>query len=95
MRGVLARYKTLVTAAAFIGAIIAYPLLLPDSYHLGIGISAGDIASSSDGLGCDRRMMAVYGSGVSTLSTAASMVWNGWLALIAVIEKATSSDVTG
>ena len=50
MRVALARYKTLVTAAAFIGAIIAYPLLLPDSYHLGIGISAGAVAVSTVGL---------------------------------------------
>jgi branched-chain amino acid transport system permease protein len=50
MRGALARYKTLVTAAAFLSAIIAYPLLLPDSYHLGIGISAGAVAVSTVGL---------------------------------------------
>jgi branched-chain amino acid transport system permease protein len=46
----LVRRKTLVAAVCFIGAIVVYPLLLPDSYHLGIGISAGAVAVSTVGL---------------------------------------------
>lgn len=60
-----------------------------------IGHSAGDMARMMAGCGMLMRMMAVYGSGVSTFSTGASMVVNGWLALIAMIEKATSSEVIG
>ena len=60
-----------------------------------IGASAGDIASTMAGCGVAMRMMAVYGSGVSTFSTGPSMVENGWLALIAMIEKATSAEVIG
>ena len=40
-------------------------------------------------------MIAVCASGVSTLSTGPSIVWNGWFALIAMIENATSALVTG
>ena len=42
------------------------------------GISAGDMASRMAGCGRDMRSTAVCGSGVSTLSTGASMVWNGF-----------------
>ena len=59
------------------------------------GISAGDMASRMAGCGRDMRSTAVCGSGVSTLSTGASMVWNGWFCLTAMTENATSSDVTG
>jgi branched-chain amino acid transport system permease protein len=45
-----ARHKSTVAAIVFIGAIAVYPLLLPDSYHLGIGISAGAMAVSTVGL---------------------------------------------
>ena len=60
-----------------------------------IGQSGGDSAYRIAGCGWLMRMMATLGLGVSTRSTAASMVENGWLALIAMIENATSSDVTG
>ena len=40
-------------------------------------------------------MTAVYGSGVSTFSTGPIMVVNGWLALMAMMENATSAEVTG
>ena len=33
--------KTLLAAIVFVTAIVVYPLLAPDSYHLGIGITAG------------------------------------------------------
>ncbi len=60
-----------------------------------IGHSAGDIASTIAGCGSLMRMMAVWASGVSTFSTGPIIVWNGWLALIAMIEKATSAEVIG
>ena len=60
-----------------------------------IGHSAGDMASTMAGCGVLMRMMAVWASGVSTLSTGPIMVVNGWLALMAMIENATSADVTG
>ncbi len=60
-----------------------------------MGHSAGDIASTMAGCGTLMRMMAVYASGVSTFSTGPSMVVNGWLALMAMMEKATSAEVTG
>ena len=41
------------------------------------------------------RMIAVCGSGVSTFSTGPIIEVKGWLALIAMIEKATSAEVTG
>lgn len=47
------------------------------------------------GCGLESRMTAVWGSGVSTASTGSNMVLKGWLALIAMMEKATSSEVTG
>jgi hypothetical protein len=53
------------------------------------------MASSSAGCGRASRMMTVWASGVSTVETGSSMVWNGWLALITPIEKATSSAVSG
>jgi hypothetical protein len=60
-----------------------------------IGQSAGDIASRIAGCGVRSRTIAVCGSGVSTFSTGASMVLKGWFVLMAMIEKATSADVTG
>ena len=57
--------------------------------------AAGDMASTIAGWGRLMRMIAVCGSAVSTFSTGPSMVWNGWLALMAMIEKATSSEVIG
>ena len=51
MRGsFLARQKSAITAIVFVGAIVAYPLLLSDSYHLGLGISAVAVAISTVGL---------------------------------------------
>jgi branched-chain amino acid transport system permease protein len=50
MRGTMARHKGLAAAAVFIAGVVVYPLLLPDSYHLGIGISAGAVAVSTVGL---------------------------------------------
>ena len=43
----------------------------------------------------ESRMTAVYGSGVSTPDTGAYMALKGWLALIAMMENATSSEVIG
>src|SRR5574337_1734565 len=60
-----------------------------------IGHSAGDIASTIAGCGVLMRMIAVCASGVSAFSTGPIMVWNGWLALIAITENATSAEVTG
>ena len=60
-----------------------------------IGHSAGDMASTMAGCGVPMRMMAVWGSGVSTFSTGPIMVVKGWLALMAMMEKATSSEVMG
>jgi branched-chain amino acid transport system permease protein len=39
-----------VAAAIAILLIVAYPLLLPDSYHLGIGVAAGTLAISAVGM---------------------------------------------
>jgi branched-chain amino acid transport system permease protein len=50
MESLITRRKSLVAGIAFIAAILIYPLLLPDSYHLGLGISAGAIAVSTVGL---------------------------------------------
>ncbi|MNX60776.1 hypothetical protein D3C86_916890 [compost metagenome] len=59
------------------------------------GIKAGDNASRIAGCGLLMRSIAVRASGVSTRSTGANMVWNGWFCLTAMMENATSSDVTG
>ena len=53
------------------------------------------MASCRAGCGWVRRMTAVCGSGVSTVSTAPNMVLNGWFAFTVSTEKATSSEVTG
>jgi branched-chain amino acid transport system permease protein len=42
--------KTLLAAIVFIAAIVIYPVLAPDSYHLGIGITAGAMAASTVGV---------------------------------------------
>jgi hypothetical protein len=60
-----------------------------------MGANGGAIASRIAGCGLLMRMMAICGVGVSTFSTGANMAWNGWLALIVMIEKATSSLVMG
>ncbi len=46
----MARHKTLIATLVFLLAVIAYPILLPDSYHLGVGITAGAIAASTVGV---------------------------------------------
>jgi ABC-type branched-subunit amino acid transport system ATPase component/ABC-type branched-subunit amino acid transport system permease subunit len=42
--------RSLVAALVFVVAVAAYPLLWPDSYHLGIGIAAGTLAISAVGM---------------------------------------------
>lgn len=42
--------KLIVAPVVFVGLALIYPLLLPDSYHLGIGITAGTIAVSTVGI---------------------------------------------
>jgi ABC-type branched-subunit amino acid transport system ATPase component/ABC-type branched-subunit amino acid transport system permease subunit len=46
----LLRRKTLVATLVFLFGAILYPLAFPDSYHLGVGISAGSMAVSTVGL---------------------------------------------
>ena len=53
------------------------------------------MASSRAGWGCESLMTAVRSSGVSTLSTGAIMVLNGWFAFTVMMEKATSLEVMG
>ena len=53
------------------------------------------MASIRAGCGCDSLMTAVRSSGVSTLSTGAIMVLNGWFAFTVMMEKATSLEVIG
>ena len=60
-----------------------------------IGQNGGDSASRIAGCGAFSRITAICGVGVSTRSTGSNMDWNGWLALIVMIEKATSSLVIG
>ena len=60
-----------------------------------MGQKGGESASRMAGCGADMRMMAICGVGVSTRSTGANIDWKGWLALIVMIEKATSSLVMG
>jgi len=60
-----------------------------------IGQNGGDSASRIAGCGAESRITAMLGAGVSTRSTGANIDWNGWFALIVMIEKATSSEVIG
>jgi len=60
-----------------------------------MGQKGGDSASRMAGCGCFMRMTAICGVGVSTRSTGPNIDWKGWLALIVMIEKATSSEVIG
>ena len=60
-----------------------------------IGQNAGDSASRIAGCGALSRITAINGDGVSTRSTGSNIDWNGWLALIVMIENATSSLVIG
>ena len=60
-----------------------------------IGHSTGDMHNRMAGCGLESRMTAVYGSGVSAPDTGAYMALKGWLALIAMMENATSSEVIG
>ena len=53
------------------------------------------MARSSAGCGWLRLITTVLASGVSMLETGANIVWKGWFSLIVMIEKATSSLVTG
>ena len=49
-RVTLLRRKTAVAAMVFLLGALLYPLAFPDSYHLGVGISAGSMAVSTVGL---------------------------------------------
>jgi branched-chain amino acid transport system permease protein len=42
--------KSLLATALFVAAVVLYPLCFPDSYHLGVGISAGAMAVSTVGV---------------------------------------------
>ena len=57
--------------------------------------SCEDIASSRAGWGFESLMTAVRSSGVSTLSTGAIIVLNGWFAFTVMMENATSLEVMG
>src|SRR5262245_47752375 len=48
MKG-LAACRTMLAVTVFVAAIVAYPLLLPGSYPLGVGIIAGAMAASTVG----------------------------------------------
>jgi branched-chain amino acid transport system permease protein len=50
MRRGLARHRTLLATLCFLLAAGLYPLIFPDSYHLGVGISAGSMAVGTVGL---------------------------------------------
>ena len=43
-------YKSAIATALFVAAVVLYPLCFPDSYHLGVGISAGAMAVSTVGV---------------------------------------------
>jgi branched-chain amino acid transport system permease protein len=43
-------YKSAIATVAFLVAVLLYPLCFPDSYHLGVGISAGAMAVSTVGV---------------------------------------------
>ena len=45
-----ARHKTLLAAIIFVAGVLIYPLLAPDSYHIGVGITAGAMAASTVGV---------------------------------------------
>jgi branched-chain amino acid transport system permease protein len=44
------KYKAAIATASFLLAVVLYPLCYPDSYHLGVGISAGAMAVSTVGV---------------------------------------------
>jgi branched-chain amino acid transport system permease protein len=46
----LAQYKTALAAVLGAVAVVAYPLLFRDDYHLGVGITAGALATSTVGV---------------------------------------------
>jgi ABC-type branched-subunit amino acid transport system ATPase component/ABC-type branched-subunit amino acid transport system permease subunit len=50
MRAFAAVRRTWLAAALFIILVALYPLLWPDSYHLGVGIAAGTLAISAVGM---------------------------------------------
>ncbi len=60
-----------------------------------MGISGGDIARRTAGWGLANLITAVYGSGVSFLSTGSSIDLNGWYALTVLIDKATTFELIG
>jgi len=43
-------HKSAIATVAFLVAVLLYPLCFPDSYHLGVGISAGAMAVSTVGV---------------------------------------------
>ena len=45
----LARRKTLLAVAAFVVLVIAYPIVIPGNYPLGVGITAGAMAAGTVG----------------------------------------------
>ncbi len=50
MTGFLSRRKSPIAALLFVVAVALYPLGFPDSYHLGVGITAGAMAVSTVGV---------------------------------------------
>ena len=48
--GFLSRRKSPIAALLFVVAVVLYPLGFPDSYHLGVGITAGAMAVSTVGV---------------------------------------------
>ena len=49
MTGSLARRKTMLAVAAFVALVVAYPLVIPGNYPLGVGITAGAMAAGTVG----------------------------------------------
>ncbi|HUD59733.1 MAG TPA: branched-chain amino acid ABC transporter permease, partial [Acetobacteraceae bacterium] len=50
MTNFLSRRKSAIATLLFVIAVALYPLAFPDSYHLGVGISAGAMAVSTVGV---------------------------------------------
>ncbi len=83
--------KTLLAAIVFGAAVLVYPLLAPDSYHIGVGITAGAMAASTVGvvllLGLAHQLaigQAAF-SMIGGYATAILCVQHGWDPFLAML----------
>ena len=100
MSGFLVRRKSAIAAALFAVAVLLYPLGFPDSYHLGVGISAGAMAVSTVGvvllLGLAHQLaigQAAF-SMVGGYANAILCVRYGWDPFVAMLAGAVTSSHT-